>query len=101
MGATGTSTPFTGFGAPTGSTFGTNSAFRPPASNFGTTTSSSFGTNPGTSTGLFGATAQPTTGGLFGAQQVNWLKLNNQRDRSYQRRSNLLCKSLFWILQFF
>ena len=66
--STGT-TGFTGFGS-TGSAFGTNSAFRPPASNFGTTNTSTFGANPGTSTGLFGATTQASSGGLFGATQV-------------------------------
>ena len=60
--------PFTGFGASTG-TFGTNSAFRPPASNFGSTATNTFGATPGTSTGLFGATTQPTSGGLFGTTQ--------------------------------
>ena len=61
---------FAGFGG-TGSAFGTNSAFRPPASNFGSTNTGAFGANPGTSTGLFGATTQASSGGLFGATQVS------------------------------
>ena len=70
LAATG-ATGFTGFGGG-GSTFGATSAFRPPASNFGTTATSTFGANPGTSTGLFGATTQASSAGLFGATQVSF-----------------------------
>ena len=70
--AAGTTAPFTGFGT-SGTTFGTNSAFRPPGSNFGTTTSTGYTANPGTSGGLFGATTQPSSGGLFGTTQVRMI----------------------------
>ena len=56
----------------TGSAFGPNSGYRSPASNFGSTNTSTFGANPGTSTGLFGATTQASSGGLFGATQVGY-----------------------------